>query len=169
MSGVRLAASLQGEEKDLERQALASSLLAQLKACPFQKQWRGLLCRAVFAAGVGYAGNEPFTVFADEVEEVGAAMVDFPVDEEVKGSPYDCEIVVDADEWVVDSFLNLRGARSAYSLSERVEGHLRGLAVAHQNHGSTGEQGLFDCRRIAFGHAVEHRFDRSQDRLLFRS
>ena len=127
-----------------------------------------LLCWAVFATSVGYAGDEPFAIFADEVEEIGAAVVDFAVDEEVEGCPDNGEVVVDADEGVVDSLFNLSGAGASYSFGEGLEGHLRGLAVAHQDHGTAWEQGLFDCRSVAFGHAIEHGFDGSQDRLLFR-
>ena len=46
-------------------------------------------------------------VLADEIEEVGSAVVYLVVDEEVVGGPDDGEIVVDADEGVVDLLFDM--------------------------------------------------------------
>src|ERR1700749_1254282 len=39
-----------------------------------------LLHRTVFASGVCDTGDEPFAIRADQIEEIGAAMIDFAVD-----------------------------------------------------------------------------------------
>src|ERR1700761_2284270 len=121
---------------------------------------------AVVAAGVGYAGDEPLAVLADEVEEVGAAMLDLAVDEEVERRPDDGEIVVDFDERVVDALFDLLGAGLADAGGEVFEGHLRGLAVAHEDHDSAGEGRLFDGGGVTRGHAGEHGLDGGEDRLV---
>ena len=115
-----------------------------------------LLGWAVVAAGVGYARDQPFAVFADEVEEIGAAVVDFAVDEEVEWSPDYSEVVVDTDERVVDTLFDLFGSGAPDAFGEGVEGHLGGIAVAHEHHRAAGQEGLFDRGCVAFGHAVEH-------------
>jgi len=98
-------------------------------------------------------------------------VVNFSVDEEVEWSPDDGEIVVDADERVVDALFYLgwwlRCAGAAYAVGEGVGGHLAGGAVAHEDHGGAGNEGGFDGCGVAFGHAVEHGFDGSEDGLLF--
>ena len=122
---------------------------------------------AVFAAGIGDAGDEPFAAGADEVEEVGSAVVDFAVGVEVEGGPDDGEIVVDLDERVVDALLDLGFAGLAYAVGEGFDGHLGGLAVAHEDHGCAR-----DCRRldggcVARGHAGEHGVDGGEDGVFF--
>ena len=123
-------------------------------------------CGAGFGAGVGDAGDEPFSVYADHVEEVGAAVVDFAVDQEVKGCPDHGKIVVDADERIVNALFYLVFAGLADTLGKSFEGHLRRFAVAHEHHGSAGECGSFDRRGISFRHAVEHGVDGSEYCLL---
>src|ERR1700759_4952812 len=103
---------------------------------------------AVVAAGGGGAGAETLGVLADEVEGVGAAWLDFAVDEKVEGRPDDGEIVVDFDERVVDALFDLLGvcAGLADAGGEVFEGHLRGLAVAHEDHVSAGGgRRLYGC------------------------
>ena len=99
-------------------------------------------------------------------------MVDFAVDEEVEGSPDDGEIVVDADERVVNALFDLggrlRGAGAAYTVCEGFGGHLAWIAVAHENHGCAGDEGCFDGCGVAPGHAVEHGIDGSKDGFFFR-
>ena len=95
-------------------------------------------------------------------------MIDFTVDEEVERGPDDGEIVVDADEGIVDALFDLGGSRTAHTIGEGVGGHLARFAVAHQYHVGTWDEGLFDRGGVAFGHTVEHRLDRSEDGLLFR-
>jgi len=133
----------------------------------------GLFCGAVFAAGVGYAGDEPFAVGADEVEEVGAAVVDFAVGEEVEGGPDYGEVVVDADEGVVDALFDLgwglRGAGTGNAVGEAVGGHLAGVAVAHEDHSGSGDEGGLDSGGVAVGHAGEEGVDGNEDGLFFRS
>ena len=98
-------------------------------------------------------------------------MIDFAVDEEVEGSPDDGEIVVDADERVVDALFDLgwwlRGAGTAYAVGEGFGGHLAGVAVAHEDHGCPGDEGGFDRCGIALGHAVKHGVDGSEDCFFF--
>ena len=98
-------------------------------------------------------------------------MIDFAVDEEVEGRPNYGEIVVDADERVVDALCDFGGAGvsgMADALGEGVGCHLAGCAVAHEDHGGSGDEGLFDDGGVALGHAVEHGIDGSEDGLLFR-
>ena len=95
-------------------------------------------------------------------------MVDFAVDEEVEGGPDDGEIVVDADERIVNALFDLGGSGTADAIGEGVGGHLAGFAVAHEDHSGSGDEGFFDCCGIAFGHALEHRLDGSEHGLLFR-
>jgi len=134
---------------------------------------RWLFGGAVFAAGVGYAGDEPFSVGADEVEEIGAAVVDLAVGEEVKGSPDYGEVVVDADEGIVDALFYLRGrlgcAGFTDSVGEAVGGHLAGVAVAHEDHGCSGDEGGLDGGGVAVGHAGEESVHWSEDSLFFWS
>src|ERR1700733_1234899 len=92
---------------------------------------RGLLCRAIFAPGVGDACDEPLAVFADEVEEIGSAVVDLAVDEVVERSPYDREVVVDADQRIVNLLFVVGCTGPSRALGEGVERHLGGYAVAH--------------------------------------
>ena len=107
----------------------------------------------------------------DEVEEVGAAVVDFAVGEEVEGCPDDGEIVVDADERVVDAFFDLSGrlggAGFTDAVGEAVGGHLAGVAVAHEDHGGSGDEGGLDGGGVAVGHAGEEGVDGSEDGLFF--
>ncbi len=56
-----------------------------------------LLAVAVFAAGVCDAGDDPFAVDTNEIEQVGAAVVDFAVRQEFERSPHHRQIVVDPD------------------------------------------------------------------------
>jgi hypothetical protein len=130
-----------------------------------------LFSRAVVAAGVGDAGDEPLAVLTDEVEEVGAAVLDFAVDEEVEGRPDNGEVVVDFDERVVDPLFDLLGvcAGLADAGGEVFEGHLRGLAVAHEDHDSAGECRLLDGCGVTRGHAGEHGLDGGEDCLIVRA
>ena len=96
-------------------------------------------------------------------------MVDFAVDEEVEGSPDYGEIVVDADEWVVNALFDFGGAGvggMADAVGEGIGCHLAGRAVAHEDHGRSGNEGIFDDDGIPFGHPVEHGFDWDEDGLL---
>lgn len=127
-----------------------------------------LLRGAVFAAGVGYAGDAPFAILPDHVEEIGAAVVDFAVDVEVEGRPDDGEVVVDFDEGVVDTLFDFGGAGDGDLAGEIFEGHLHGFAVAHQDHDPAGEGGLPDSGGVARGHAGEHRLDGGEDGLFIR-
>src|ERR1700756_972415 len=117
----------------------------------------------VFAACVGYGSDEPLAVGANEVEEIGAAVIDLAVDEEVEGCPDYGQVVVDADERVVNALFDLRGrlggAGAADSAGEVVAGHLAGFAVAHEDEDCSGEQGFFDGSGVAVGHAGEHGVD----------
>jgi hypothetical protein len=126
----------------------------------------GLFSWAVVAAGVGYAGDEPLAVLADEIEEVGTTVLDFAVDEEVEGRPDDGEIVVDADERVVNSLLDLLCAGFTDTRGEILEGHLSGFAVAHQDHDAVGKRGLPDGGGVALRHAIEHSVHRGEDCLF---
>ena len=67
-------------------------------------------------------------------------MVYLAVDVVVERSPHDCEVVVDADERVVDLFFIVGCAGSSGALGEGVERHLGGYAVAHQHQRATGQQ-----------------------------
>ena len=123
---------------------------------------------AVVAAGVGYARDEPLAILADEIEEVGATVLDLAIDQEVEGRPDDGEVVVDADERVVDSLLDLLCAGFTDTRGEILEGHLSRFAVAHQDHDAVGKRGLPDGGGIALRHAIEHGVHRGEDCLFVR-
>ncbi len=127
-----------------------------------------LLCRAVFAAGVGYGGDGPFAVDLGHIEKVGAAVVDFAIDVKVEGRPNDGEVVVDLDDRVVDAFFDCGFARLAYAVGEGFKGHDGGLAVAHEDHGAAGHSRRLDGGGVAVGHAVEHGVDGGEDGVFFR-
>ena len=124
---------------------------------------------AGFAAGVGDRGDEPLAVLADEVEEIGAAVVDFAVAEKFEGRPDDGEVVVDANERIVDALFDLCGSGVGEVRGEVVEGHADGLAVAHQDQGAAGEQRRADGGGVAMGHAVEQGLHGRENGLFFRS
>src|SRR5215469_1678641 len=126
-----------------------------------------LLCRAVFSAGVGYTGDKPFSVLPHEIEEIGSAVVNLAVDEEIERRPYYSEVVVDADERIVNALFDVRGTRLSYAIGKGFEGHLDGLAVAHEHHGSAGESGLLDGSCVALCHPIEHGLDGGEDSLFF--
>ena len=125
--------------------------------------------RAGFAAGVGDRGDEPLAILADEVEQVGAAVVDFAVAEKFEGSPDDGEVVVDANERMVDALFDLRGSGMGEMIGKVVEGHANGLAIAHEDHGAAGQQGRADGGGVAMGHAVEQGLHGGENGLFFRS
>ena len=77
---------------------------------------------AVAAAGVGDACDAPLAILADEVEEVGAAVGDLAIDQEVEGRPDEGEIVVDLDQRVVDfsSICSLPGLPTRVAKSSKV-------------------------------------------------
>ena len=89
-------------------------------------------------------------------------MVDFAVDVEVEGSPDDGK-VVDLDERVVDALLDLGFAGLAYAVGEGFDGHLGGLAVAHEDHRRAGDPRQLDSGCVACGHACEHGVDGGQE------
>ena len=129
---------------------------------------RRLLRRAVFAAGVGDAGDRPFAVGFDEIEEVGAAVVDLAVDEEVEGRPDYSQIVVDLDERIVDALFDLSLAGFADAIGEVFNGHFGGFAVTHEDENRGRQRGGLDGRCVAVGHAVEHGVDGGENRIFLR-
>ena len=116
--------------------------------------------------GVGDAGDEPFAIDADEIEEVGAAVVDLAVDEEVEGRPDDGEVAVDVDDGRVDAFFDAGGGGAGDALGEGGEVHLRGLAVAHEDERASGQKRQLDGDGVAAGHAVEEGMDGGEDGLV---
>ena len=126
---------------------------------------------AVFAAGVGDGSDEPLAVGVDEVEEIGAAVVDFAVGEEFERGPDYGEVVVDANEGIVDALFDfcwwLRCAGAAYTVGEVVSRHLAGIAVTHEDHGCSRDEGGLDGGGVAVGHAGEENIDGGQDGLFF--
>jgi hypothetical protein len=129
---------------------------------------RALFRRAVFCAGVGDAGDHPFSVDANHIEEICSAVIDFSIDQKVEWRPYDGEIVVDPDEWIVNAFFNLRLTGFTYELREGIEGHLCGLAVAHEHHCATGKRRRFNGHGIPLRHAIKHGMDGGKHGLLVR-
>lgn len=122
--------------------------------------------RAGFAAGVGDGGDQPLAVLADEREEVRAAVVFLAVDEDIEGRPDDGEVMIDADEGLVDALLDTRGGWLGDALGEGLEGHLQGLAFAHEGERSAREERRADGGGIAVGHAIEESVNRREDGLL---
>jgi len=57
----------------------------------------------------GERDDLPFAIFLVEIEEVPAAMIELPIDEEIKRSPDDGEVMVDADLRIMDAFFDVRG------------------------------------------------------------
>lgn len=119
-------------------------------------------------SGVGDAGNHPFSVLTDEIEEICSAVIDLAVDQKVERGPDYGEVVVDAHQRIVYALFDVRSAGSADPFGEGVEGHLGGLAVAHEDHGAAGQSWFFDSCGAAFRHAVKHCLYGSKDGLLFR-
>lgn len=127
-----------------------------------------LACRTGFAAGIGNGGDTPLAVDADEAEQVSAAVIDLAVTEEVEGRPDHGEVVVDADEGMMDALLDARGAGLRDAGGKVIEGHLDGLAVAHQGERSTGQQRRAHRVGVTVSHAVEESLHRSENGLVFR-
>ena len=120
----------------------------------------------VFSCDVGYAGDEPLSVSADEVEEIGPAVIDFAVDEEFEGSPNYGEVVVDADKGVVDALDVVGSTGAADAFGKGVEGHLNGFAITHEDYGPAGQEGELESGGVVVSHGVEHRPDGGEDGLL---
>jgi hypothetical protein len=71
----------------------------------------------------------------------------------------------------VDAFFylsrRLGGAGFSYAVGEAVGGHLAGVAVAHEGHGGSGDEGGLDGGGVAVGHAGEQGLDGDEDGLFF--
>ena len=156
-----------GGKRGLTVQARAAFCVHESAHPRCTRQRCALSGRAVFAAGVGYAGDEPFAIDADEVEEIGAAVVDFAVDEKFKGRPDDGEVVVDADEGVVDALFDGLLCRACRRGRRKLRWSSGGLAVAHEDHGGAGDGGGLDGCCVAVGHAVEDAVDGGEDGVFF--
>src|SRR5580704_16093069 len=107
-----------------------------------------LFC-AGLRAGIGNAGDYPFSLDAYEVEQVCSTVIDLPIHQKVEGRPHNGEIVIDPNKWIVNAFFNLCRTGSTYALREGFKRHLRGLAVAHQHHRATWQRGRLDRRGIS--------------------
>ena len=94
-------------------------------------------------------------------------MVNLPVDKKLEGSPYHCEIVIDAHQRIMNSFLDACGSRCSHSVRKLFKRHPDRFAFAHQYHRAAGEQRFLDRLRIAFRHAIKKCPHRSQNRLFF--
>ncbi len=96
-------------------------------------------------SGVGDGGDEPLAVDLHEVEEVGATVVGLAVDEEGERGPDDGEVVVDADEGVVDALFNVRLNAGfgglADALGEGFDGELGGLPSRMRTMEAPGRKG----------------------------
>src|SRR5512142_347287 len=105
--------------------------------------------RAILSPRVGDTCDSPLAIGTNEVEQVRSTVVDLAVDQELEGSPYHREIVIDAHQRIVNAFLNARGSWFCHLFRKLFEGHPDGLAVAHQDHRATSEQRLLDRLGIA--------------------
>ena len=124
--------------------------------------------RASFATGIGDACNEPLAIFADESEQVGAAVVNFVIQEKIEGRPDYSEVMIDAHERVVNALLDARGSRPRNPFRKSFEGHLGGLSVAHEHHGAAGQKRTLDRGGVALRHTIEQSLNRREYGLLFR-
>src|ERR1700683_3201136 len=107
------------------------------RACGLSRgeAWKpGLLGIAILASCICDAGDDPFTVGMDEVEQVCPAMVHFAVDQKLEGSPHYTQIVIDPHQRIVNALFDLSGSRLADPCREILKGHLRWLAAPHQHH-----------------------------------
>ena len=68
---------------------------------------QALLTRTILPPGIGDAGNQPFAVCADKVEQVRAAVVDLAVHQEIEWGPDHGQIVIDAHQRIVNALLDL--------------------------------------------------------------
>src|SRR5580704_4241119 len=91
----------------------------------------GLLTGAIFPSCVCDTGDDPLTVRTDNVEQVGAAVVDLAVHQKLERSPHHRQIVIDPHERIMNSLLNLRGARFSYPVRKIFKSHLSRFAVPH--------------------------------------
>ena len=57
----------------------------------------------VLSSCIGDAGDQPFAVLANEIEQVGPTVVDFAVHEKLKRSPHHGQVVVDSHERIVNA------------------------------------------------------------------
>ena len=97
-----------------------------------------LLRGAVHTSGGSEGGDLPPAVLLGEIEEISAAVIEFAIDEEVEGRPDDGQVVVDADLWIVDPFLDVCGSGGCYAIGEVLYGDLAEGALLHQDKNSTG-------------------------------
>jgi len=104
---------------------------------------------ASFGTGIGNARDHPPSVDMNQVEQVCSAVIDLPIDQKVERSPHHGEIVIDPDQWIVNAFLNLCLPGFPYALRKGFKGHLRGLAIAHQNHRAARQRGCLDRHSIS--------------------
>jgi len=105
---------------------------------------------AVLLPGIGNARDYPSSVHTDQVEQICSAVIDFPIDEKIERRPHHGEIVIDPDQWIVNAFFNLGRTGFTDAVREGFQGHLRGLAVAHQHHRASRQRGRLDRRGISF-------------------
>ena len=89
---------------------------------------------AIFASCICDAGDNPFTVGMNKVEQVRSAMVHLAIDQKLEGRPDDGEIVVDPDERIMNALFDFGGSRLADPCCEILKSHLSWLAVPHQDH-----------------------------------
>jgi len=127
---------------------------------------------AVFAAVPGDGGDAPLVVDAHEVEEVGAAVVDFAVDGEVEGGPDYSEVIVDVDDGVVDGFADGGawgvGGGVADAFGEGFDGELGWFAVVEVDEFGSGDGWGFDGCGVAMAHAFEDGLDGGEDCVVCR-
>jgi hypothetical protein len=86
----------------------------------------------------------------------------------VISTPDHRQVVVDADERVVDFLFDLGFGRLGHILRKGGKGHLRGLAVTHQHHGASGQERFLNSGSVALCHAVKHGVYGNQDGFLLR-
>src|SRR5215472_4524404 len=92
--------------------------------------------RTIVPPSIRDARNHPLAIGANKVEQVGSAMINLAVRQELKRGPHHRQVVIDTHQRIVNALLDLRGSRSSHPLDKRFKGHLDGLAIAHQHHGS---------------------------------
>ena len=136
-------------EADGSTEADFSSVVAirfALRYPEAQPSFRG----AGLRAGIGNARDHPSSVDANQIEQVCSAVIDLLIDPKVERRPHHGQIVIDPDQWIMNAFFDLCRTGFTYALREGFKGHLRGPAVAHQHHRSTGQSGRLDRRGISF-------------------
>src|SRR5882757_8591431 len=111
---------------------------------------------------IGYAGDEPLAAGLHEVEEIGAAVVRFAVDQKLEGRPDHGEVIICSHQRIVNALFQVGLTWLAEVIGKGVYGHLLRLAVSHEHQYGSRQGRGFDGGWVPVRHAVKHGMDRSK-------